>query len=221
MKPDGFIQPSDSVMGTNKPSYGVTAGQDSPSVPISTNVNNSTTVVNHASTEYDYIRDLFSTENTITQEAGDKNVYKNIGTKLTGDDESKYGVINQPQCNDPVFPEDDNYSKYGVINQPQCNDPVFPENDNYSKYGVINQPQCNDPVFPEDDNYSKYGVINQPQCNDPVFPEDDNYSKYGVINQPQCDDPVFPEDDNNQGSDVTIDPYNTASMGYLKSTVMK
>ena len=131
------------MLETNS-SYGVSTGQDMPS--LNTNVINSNTTVSHSSTlEYNDIHDDLLTQHTVTQDPD-----KSTNVKLTGVD--------------GVFSEDNNNSIYGVINQPRCNDPISPEDDNNnsSKYGVINQPRHNDPIYPEGHNNSKYGVINQP-----------------------------------------------------------
>ena len=71
-------------------------------------------------------------------------------------------------------PTDEAMAKYGVINQPNCDDPDLDTivdqshvTNDEGKYGVINQPKCDDPNFDTivdqshvTNDEGKYGVIN-------------------------------------------------------------
>ena len=129
-------------------------------------------------------------------------------TKLAG--EAKYGVINQPRCDDLNFDTIDQDRGYDIAADQE---PTIAYTDKV-KHSIIDQQKC---TFADQDpptthakptGEEKYGVINQPQCNDPsadtvrVDPDPatksspftprltDQGKHYGVINQLRCNDLV-------------------------------
>ena len=111
--------------------------------------------------------------------------------ELTG--KAKYGVINQPRCNDPNFDTIDQDPSYdAVIDQ----EPTTAHTELFSgnKCVVINQPRCDD---------SSFDIVDQDSGHDTVFDREPTAAhteiisgnQYGVNNQPQCDDPTFADQD--------------------------
>ena len=206
-------------MDTNS-SYGVSTVEGR-ATAFSTTVKDSNTKAHQSSQQNDSAQMHHNTATTTTGDVKEDNVqlHTNLdqrhGTKMNHShlfanttklsDQSNYGVINQPRCDDPSFdtivdqkPTDSksiDEITYGVINQPQCNDSSFDTiepclpliaNSKLTEYGVINQPRCDDPGF--DMTVDRNSITKS--CL-PVTPNDARSTdecKYGVINQPQCDD---------------------------------
>ena len=216
-------------MDTN-PSYGVNIGEDRVKAFNTTATADSDTKAHQSSQKHDYDDSSQLHHNTTTNTSGDEKednvqIHTTVDKKHNTDSPYLFSVANSDKLTDE--------GEYGVINQPQCDDPSFDTtvdqshatksclaliaNNAEDEYGVINQPQSDDPnfditvhtteppVIAKLTDEGKYGVINQPRCNDPNFDiivdqspttksclpliaNNADEGEYGVINQPQCDD---------------------------------
>ena len=179
------------------------------------NVHDDSSQLHHIDTpgdENDDVAVQIHDHNTVDQKYNTEKIHSSNKPTNKGE----YGVINQPQCDDPNF---------NITVDLSCTtvSPIISSSSNDGKYSVINQPRCDDPNFDINAIQShtteslviitkltdegKYGIIDQPQCNDlncditvghspttksclPLIANDADESEYGIINQPQCDDTI-------------------------------
>ena len=204
------------------PSHGVSTGEDKPTAT------DYDTKAHQSSQEYDYDdvhddpaqlhynmattttadveEDIVQHKCTLDQRHDTKTTLVANSAKLT--DEDKYGVINQPRCDDNSFDTTVDHNatcimggakpagEYGVINQPRCDDNSFDTTVDHNatcimggakpagEYGVINQPQCDDNDSTVDHNATTKSCIMSDA-------KSAGGGKYDVIIQPRCDDFSF------------------------------
>ena len=228
-------------MDTN-PSYGVSTGEDGATATDyqssqqydydDVHENSAQLRYNMATTTTaDVEEDIVQHKCTLDQRHDTKTTLVANSAKLT--DEDKYGVINQPQCDDNSFDTTVDHNATTKSCLPLIMSGAKPA----GEYGVINQPRCDDNSFDTTVDHNattksclplimsgakpagEYGVINQPRCDDNSFDTTVDHNatcimggakpagEYGVINQPRCDDNSF---------DTTVDHNATCIMGGAK-----
>ena len=181
-------------MDTN-PSYGVSTGEDRATAT------DYDTKAHQSSQQYDYddvhddsaqlCHDMVTTTTadveednvqhkcTLDQRHDTKTTLVANSAKLT--DEDKYGVINQPRCDDNSF---DTTVDHNATTKSCIMSGAKPAGE--GKYGVINQPRCDDNSF---DTTVDHNATTKSCIMSGAKPAGEG--KYGVINQPHCDDFSF------------------------------
>ena len=137
--------------------------------------------LSHDHNHYNYIIHNDATQlHHDTSATGDEEDEIPVNTTVDGSLASKvkYGVINQPRCDDY---DDTGDRDHDAKNAQLFKLPLVARPKGESEYGVINQPQCDDPIIVDQGHTPT-------TCTLPFIANSTDEDKYGAINQPQSDD---------------------------------